>query len=334
MMARLWDISAANMVALMKPDTSLAIIGDGLAGAMLVWHLHQLGRDMEQITLFGTNSPGLGKAYGGIHPDLRLNVRDNLMNVSLDGGFARWAKTNIDDDNAATDSGMFFRRRDFGRYVEHLVAPVMAAGVSHVKAQVTQLIKPQAATPFWQIVTSLGKTTAAQVVLALGNPAPNPPFDISNDGPKNGVIVSPWYGDWPNDVDPDAEVAIIGSGLTAMDALLILRNRKHQAPIHLISPRAALPPRQAPWQPQDAVDWPKLTSAAAFSRFIRHISPKMTGIRPDGGKVLKACAAVFQQHGRLCPQQKDSGFWADLPAGGKWRAIVPARRLPMPPPPC
>ena len=33
---RLWDISAANMVALMKPDTPLAIIGDGLAGAMLV----------------------------------------------------------------------------------------------------------------------------------------------------------------------------------------------------------------------------------------------------------------------------------------------------------
>ena len=269
MMARLWDISAANMVALMKPDTSLAIIGDGLAGAMLVWHLHQLGRDMEQITLFGTNSPGLGKAYGGIHPDLRLNVRDNLMNVSLDGGFARWAKTNIDDDTAATDSGMFFRRRDFGRYVEHLVAPVMAAGVSHIKAQVTQLIRPQAATPFWQIVTPLGKTTAAQVVLALGNPAPNPPFDVPNDGPKNGVIVSPWYGDWPNDVDSDAEVAVIGSGLTAMDVLLILRNRNHHAPIHLISPRAALPPRQAPWQPQDAVDWPELTSAAAFSRFIR-----------------------------------------------------------------
>ena len=54
-----------------------------------------------------------------------------------------------------------------------------------------------------------------------------------------------------------------------MDVLLILRNRKHQAPIHLISPRAALPPRQAAWQPQNAVDWPELTSAAAFSRFIR-----------------------------------------------------------------
>ena len=230
---------------------------------MLVWHLHQLGRDMEQITLFGTNSPGLGKAYGGIHPDLRLNVRDNLMNVSLDGGFARWAKT-IDDDNAATDSGMFFRRRDFGRYVEHLVAPVMAAGVSHVKAQVTQLIKPQAGTPFWQLITPLGETTAAQVVLALGNPTPQPLFEVSDDGQQNGpgnsVIVSPWYGDWPDTVDPDAEVAIIGSGLTAMDALLILSNRNHQAPIHLISPRAALPPRQAAWQPQNAVDWPELTS--------------------------------------------------------------------------
>ena len=275
MMDRLWDISAANMVALMKPDTPLAIIGDGLAGAMLVWHLNQLGRDMQQITLFGTNSPGLGKAYGGIHPDLRLNVRDNLMNVTFDGGFARWAKTNIDDDNATTDSGMFFRRRDFGRYVEHLVAPVMAAGVTQIKAQVTQLIKPQAGTPFWRLITPLGETTAAQVVLALGNPTPQPPFEVSDDrqqngqqnGPGNSVIDSPWYGDWPDTVDPDAEVAIIGSGLTAMDALLILSNRNHQAPIHLISPRAALPPRQAAWQPQDAVDWPKLTSAAAFSRF-------------------------------------------------------------------
>ena len=274
MTGRHWDISAANMVALMKPDASLAIIGDGLAAAMLVWHLHRLGHDMEQITLFGTNSPGLGKAYGGIHPDLRLNVRDNLMNVTLDDSqsFATWASTHVDDDNAATDSGMFFRRRDFGRFVESLVAPVLAAGITHVKAQVTQLISPQAAAPFWRLITPLGETTAASVVLALGNPAPQPAFDLPAS--RSGVIVSPWYGDWPKTVDPDAEVAIIGSGLTAMDALLILKNRNHQAAINLIAPRAALPPRQAAWQPQDAVDWPILTSAAAFSHFIRTHLPQ------------------------------------------------------------
>ena len=160
---------------------------------------------------------------------------------------------------------MFFRRRDFGRYVENLVAPVMAAGVTQIKAQVTQLIKPQAGTPFWRLITPLGETTATQVVLALGNPTPQPPFEVSDDGQQNGqqngpgnsVIVSPWY-DWLTRSIPTPKWRSLAA-VYRMDALLILSNRNHQAPIHLISPRAALPPRQAAWQPQDAVDWPKLT---------------------------------------------------------------------------
>ena len=148
------------------------------------------------------------------------------------------------------------------------------------------------------------------------------------------MVISPWYGDWPNDVDPDAEVAIIGSGLTAMDVLLILRNRNHQAPIHLISPRAALPPRQAPWQPQDAVDWPELTSAAAFSRFIRqHLTEDdwHSAIWQESFESLRGGISAAWQALPAAERQRLLGRFA---AGGKWRAIVPARRLPMPPPPC
>lgn len=253
-----------------RTDIDLAIIGDGLAAAMLVWHLHQSGHDLGTVTVFGRGDLGRGKAYGGIHPDLRLNVRANLMNVTLDEGlsFAEWSATALDDPEAASPAGEFYRRRDFSRFVRHLLQDGAGAAVSHSRTDIRQVQPREDGS--WQLETADdGPVTAARVVLATGNPEPQPPFAI----PGHGVITAPWYGDWPEQINPRDTITIIGSGLTAMDAILILYRRGHEGPVHLVSPRAVLPPPQADWKPGTAVAWPMIISASQFFRFWRQHLP-------------------------------------------------------------
>lgn len=236
---------------------------------MLIWHLSQSGMEMQRIAIFGKGLPGYGKAYGGAHPDLRLNVRDSLMNVTLDDGlqFADWARKNLNDPGAASPEGAFYRRRDFGRFVEQLIKDPLNNGVHTEQKLVTGLTAM--AEGFWQIKTQDSVATARRVVLATGNPEPLPPFAI----PEADVITSPWQGDWPEQISADDEIVIIGAGLTAMDALLILNNMGHQGPVRLVSPVAALPPKQAAWEEMDAVIWPRIETASQFFRFWRENLP-------------------------------------------------------------
>ena len=254
------------MVALMKSKTDIAIIGDGLGAAMLVWHLADLGHDMTRVSVFGKGKIGYGKAYGSPHPDLRLNVRADLMNVTLDEGpgLAAWAVDHIHDDEAETDAGQFFRRHDFGRYIDNLIQPALKKGVAHIRATVRDITPPETlsanTSDHWRIMTDSGDWLARVVILAQGNPDPQPLIE----SPLDGVVTSPWLGQWPDTIKPNTEIAIIGSGLTAMDTLLMLQKMKHNGVVQVISPHGILPPRQMAWKRKDPLIWPKTETASAF----------------------------------------------------------------------
>jgi uncharacterized NAD(P)/FAD-binding protein YdhS len=224
---------------------------------------------MQKITIFGTGTVGLGKAYGGIQPDFRLNIRDDLLNITFGDGpiFADWAAREINDSEAVTKSGRFYRRRDFGRYVEHLVTEALGQVGKIEHDQVFRLAsRPENK---WEIETERGVTTASRVVLATGNPNPEPRFPI----PEDGVITTLWYGDWPEYITLQDEIVIIGNGLTAMDALLALNRMGHESSVHLVSPKAELPPCQAAWKHTDTITWPRIEKASEFIRFWRDHLP-------------------------------------------------------------
>ena len=72
---------------------------------------------------------------------------------------------------------------------------------------------------------------ADKVVLGIGNPPPTPIKNLK-DNPKY------IHNFWPTDswhIPRDAPVAIIGVGLTGMDAILTMQARGHKGPITLIS---------------------------------------------------------------------------------------------------
>ena len=110
-------------------DQKILIIGSGFAAAANLIHLVEAGIKPSQITIVGPGQLGRGNAYGCDDDDFRLNVRANLMWIWPDrrDDFGNWAKTHIKDDkDAMRHSGIFYRRRDFGRYVASCVDAVLA----------------------------------------------------------------------------------------------------------------------------------------------------------------------------------------------------------------
>ena len=131
-------------------DQKILIIGSGFTAAANLIHLVEAGIKPSQITIVGSGQLGRGNAYGCDDDDFRLNVRANLMWIWPDrrDDFGNWAETHITDDkDAMRRSGMFYRRRDFGRYVASRVDAVLAVAGD----------QDHAITHYPQIVTKLGK---------------------------------------------------------------------------------------------------------------------------------------------------------------------------------
>ena len=249
---------------------SVCIIGSGYSAAALTLHLLTRGMPADQLAIIGPGQLGQGQAYGCVSNDFRLNVRAGLMRLWPDrpDHFAEWAATHITDDpDAGTNAGNFFRRRDFAAYMADQLAsfPAMADISRH--EQLAESISK--GTEGWQITLGNGAALdASRVVIATGNPAPDWPMKVPPaDAP--GLVRVPWRGDWPERVAPDAEVVIIGGGLTALDALHGLHRRAHDGAISLICPEGMLPPVQTDWQDATPLQWPTPLRGTGFLRFMR-----------------------------------------------------------------
>ncbi|NCZ85627.1 MAG: hypothetical protein EBY94_08200, partial [Burkholderiaceae bacterium] len=101
----------------------LLIIGDGFSAAVALVHLLRQGIDSQSISILGKRTLGRGNAYDCVSPAFRLNVREDLPIIFSEDPlhFARWAKEHINDPQAKTSAGYFYRRSDFGAYMSELV---------------------------------------------------------------------------------------------------------------------------------------------------------------------------------------------------------------------
>lgn len=256
-----------------KPE--LAIIGDGYTAAVSVIHLLDQGIAASRILVIGPDRLGEGKAYGARHGDFRLNVRDSLMMIipKDDRDFPTWAERELDDPAALTAAGAFYRRGDFARYLRQRLDTALAGqSLPRIRQQATRL--QHLGGDGWQISTSDGRTEQARaVMLATGNPAPRWPVAPDPAIPQERLVAAPWRGDWLGKIEQsgkNATICLVGGGLTAMDAILAIRNSGHQGQINMIIPGGKLPPAQTAWRQAEAIQWPKIGNAADFLAFMRH----------------------------------------------------------------
>ena len=245
-------------------DASLIIVGSGFAAASAVIHLAHNGFALSDILIIGPGALGSGQAYGCKADAFRLNVRADLQRLWPDhpDHFPQWAKTHIEDPQAKTHAGHFYRRADFARYVSaQLEAAPGKKNLRQVPARVVDIRPVQQG---WQAICDNGtEYHSTSLLLATGNPEPQWPILNRFEG-SSTLIRTPWHGNWLERIDPAATICLVGSGLTAMDALSGLAERDHQGSIRLLTPHGILPPEQVGWEPDEPFLWPDSRRASEF----------------------------------------------------------------------
>ena len=285
----------------------VTIVGGGFAGTALAVQLARQGlTEQADIHLIEPRPvPGPGLAYTARRPEYLLNVRPGSLSIypNQPGHFAAWLRQ---QPEAATAVPEFAARATYGRYLHEALSAVLAqpgrAGVQWHNA--TALAAPLQADGRHAVQLDNGQQiSSGYMVLALGNFPPPPPA-----GPDHRYLHHPGYhaDAWATGnlrrIGPQESVVLIGSGLTAVDVLLALRQDGHQAPVAVVSRHGRWPTAHGPAGAHYPSFYPELAAETTVYGVLkivhRHLRtaaqvghdwrPVLDSLRPDLGRIWAA----------------------------------------------
>jgi uncharacterized NAD(P)/FAD-binding protein YdhS len=256
--------------------TTIAVIGAGFSGTLLTLHLLRRCPAPTRLVLIERNSQfGRGLAYATGNASHILNVPAGRMSAFHDqpSDFLEWLTRQPESETGtAIGPGTFAPRRLFGAYIRALLNDeIKRSGrdrLELVKGDVIGL--DHTGRP---LVLTLDRNRTVQadfIVLAIGNFPPEP-MPIANPGFYDTAFYrpDPWAADALTDLDSDAPVLLVGTGLTAVDAVISLLDQGHEGPIYALSRRGLLPRRHAGVPVPAAEHEPYPTAVNALTRFLR-----------------------------------------------------------------
>lgn len=243
----------------------IAIIGGGFSGTTVLAHLAQAAPAGTDVVVFDARAVfGTGTAYGTHHACHLLNVQAGRMGAFEPDDFVRWlsgaegraAATRICPDRAI-GSNEYLPRALYGAYLEHILDQARAVAA---RRGVTATLIPAAVDD----VRARGQGFELYVrgawehfdvlVLATGNQAPRPPSFATGKLLRSEVYVADvWASGIPDRrLRKNSTVLILGTGLTAIDAILSLDAQGFKGRIVAVSRHGWLPAvhaaeRPAPW---------------------------------------------------------------------------------------
>lgn len=227
----------------------VAIVGGGFSGTLLAINL--MRHDGPRATLIERRPAQLarGVAYSAARDEHLLNVRAGNMSALPDDPdhFVRWLDgAGLESEGLGTRT-TFVPRRVYGAYLRAMLHEAAAAHGDRLRlidGEVTRLDSDGAA-----CTLRLGDGTrlgADIAVLALGNLPPHTPPGIDPGAlPPGCYRADPWAGDIAAGLGEDDDVVLLGSGLTAIDAALLLDAAGFRGRILSLSRRGLVPRRHA-----------------------------------------------------------------------------------------
>eukprot|EP00026_Physarum_polycephalum_P005302 Phypoly_transcript_05334.p1 GENE.Phypoly_transcript_05334~~Phypoly_transcript_05334.p1 ORF type:complete len:525 (-),score=68.09 Phypoly_transcript_05334:321-1895(-) len=228
---------------------TIAIVGGGASGALVAYQLLRRSDAHARVVLIDPHaheSLGRGLAYSTpIHKHL-LNVPAGKITALPEdpAHFLRWLRENHD---ANATGECFAPRPVFGTYIHSLLSSV-SHKLDHRASSVTDCRLAGAKATLR--LADGGSVEADAVVLATGNFDPALLPGIAQEAITQGVYChSAWAESTFSDLDKNSEVALIGTGLTAVDALLRLRETGHRGRVLALSRHSVFPFRHAPYTP-------------------------------------------------------------------------------------
>ncbi len=223
---------------------TIAIIGGGVSGTLTAYHLLRRNMDARVLVIDPRPELGLGLAYSTPSLLHLLNVPAGKISALPDepDHFLNWLREHHD---AQAQSTTFAPRAVFGRYIRSLMYSVRLS-------QEHAAVVDYRATNAGAILTldNGHELSADLVVLATGNFDPAPLPGIGEEAIRKGAYChNAWLPETYANLDPDAPVALIGTGLTSVDVVLRLRELGHRGPITAISRHGVFPNRHAGYTP-------------------------------------------------------------------------------------
>ncbi|HEY1576601.1 MAG TPA: FAD/NAD(P)-binding protein [Terracidiphilus sp.] len=284
-----------------EPITTIAIIGGGVSGTLTAFHLVRQGTSARVILIDHRPDFGLGLAYST--PSLRhlLNVPAGKISAQPDqpDHFLIWLRDN--HDPAATEK-TFAPRAVFGRYIQSLLA-----SASPIEQKIATVVDLRHHGSGAVLTLDNGcELRADLVVLATGNFDPAPLPGITKAASDSGLYRhNPWAAETYEGLDPDAPVALIGTGLTGVDVVLRLRELGHRGRIISLSRHGIFPNRHDDYTSLSSSAIPSGTPATclAYLRALR------AAIR--GGAEWRAAIDSLRE--------TTNDLWLRLPIGEKKR---------------
>ena len=230
----------------MKSDREfpVAVIGGGFSGTIVAAQLARRG--IASVLIDGSGRAGKGVAYSTTEPAHLLNVRAEGMSAwaGEPDHFARRFEAEGGDRRG------FAQRWLFGRYLGDILDEALASGrTSAMNAAATKATRRDRG---WEIELDDGSTIQAQaLVLAVGNQEPE--LLSAFAGVRDRFISDPWGATAQAAVRQlaasDADVLLVGTGLTMVDLVLSLDAAGHSGKILAVSRRGLIPRSHADFEP-------------------------------------------------------------------------------------
>lgn len=242
--------------------SSIAVIGGGAAGSLTAARLiDEAGRRHRriEITLIEPRGAlGRGVAYSTNDNRHLLNVPVRKMTAYPEDAehFARWLEAH---DGKAPDPCDYVPRGRYGQYLAHVLEEAQRrtpwAELFHVRDRAVGLSYDGDSC---RIELSSGAYVEVEaVVLAIGHLGPELSWVPDGLRDSSRFIDDPWSAEALRTVDPDADVLVVGTGLTMVDTVRVL-DRPGRV-VHATSRHGIMPHRHIPGQPP-VMEAPELSS--------------------------------------------------------------------------
>ena len=282
---------------------SVAIVGGGMAGTLAAIRLLRQAQTPLLIRIFDPNPElGRGLAYSTTDFSHRLNGPAKAFSLRPEDAahFANWLQLRADRSgwNEFDDKLLAFAPRwMFGDYlrdelrlalqdaapgveVEHILAKVSDVTEDHGRVRVT-VDNGHAVREF----------SADHLLLAPGVFKSRPGFAVTQALEDDGrYLADPWNPDALDKLKGAADVLLIGSSLTMIDAVVALESRGYRCKYHVVSLRGLVPVARhevAAW-PEFLTDTGAPTTARAILRAVREQIAKARDSGEDWQRVVMA----------------------------------------------
>ncbi|HRJ46702.1 MAG TPA: FAD/NAD(P)-binding protein [Opitutaceae bacterium] len=228
----------------------VAIIGGGVSGTLMAVQLLRQALVPLQVLLFERmTGVGRGVAYGTENHEHCLNATAARMSALPDdpGHFLRWVEsrqgqTGYPDRVAGGD---YLPRWIYGDYIQTLLEETIGRAGPEIRCEVIKGEVADIETESGEVRLRCGDGrafVADRVVLALGNLPGEYPIRRSLPVYNTQRYVHvPWRPGVLAGIAPEADVLVVGAGLTSVDIILDLAALGHRGVVHALSRRGLRP---------------------------------------------------------------------------------------------